>query len=94
MAVGYKRGDRPEDFGLPDWCHDADGKVNYSWYAPLVEREHPWPKTDFEEIAKRDQSYQEECTEEALDNMSWERHHRAERCNGFREWERNQVTYN
>ena len=96
MAVGYHLNEHPSDYGLPDWWHDPDGRVNYSWDADFSKQFYdPDNPTDFAELARQqDITYKEECTEEALDNMSWERNHRSARIDGFNEWERNQELYN
>ena len=97
MAVGYYSSDTPEQYGLPDWWHDADGKVNYSWDADTCKyfasiRDKP---IDFKKLyEEQDNSYDEDVSEEALDNLSWGRNHRSARIDGFREWEYNEEVYN
>ena len=95
MAVGYHTNDNPSDYGLPDWWHDADGNVNYSWLVDGAKPSGLDNHIDFKKLAEeQDISYREDCTEEALDNLSWERNHRSARIDGFAEWERNQAMFN
>lgn len=97
MAVAYNIGDSPEDYGLHDWWHDEDGRVNYSWDAYTCQwyHENNSDPIDFKALAaSQDNSYDENCTEEALDNLAYERYRRSAMIEGFEEWERNQIQFN
>ena len=95
MAVGYHSGDLPSDYGLNDWHHDADGKVNYSWCIDGERIYDPNNPKDWKKLAaEQDNSYRDPCSEETLQNLDWQRNHRSSLIEGFEQWERNQILYN
>lgn len=80
-----------KDYGLTDWHHDKDGKINYPWYKSTRSTNH----VNLSAIESREeQRWAEDYNEEALDNLDYGRNLRAARCEFFKEWERNERLYN
>lgn len=86
----------PSEYGLKDWHHNAEGKVDYPWYKSekyktTVNEESPWYN---DVIPLEDQKWHEDCSETQYDNLSYGRNYHAAICEGFDEWERNERLYN
>lgn len=82
----------PRKYGCEDWHHDAEGLVSYPWYKR--KRDDNWDDGSFELPSREEQRWQEECSESAWDNLSYERNRHAYICEAFDEWERNERLYN
>lgn len=83
----------PQDCGRRDWHHNDKGQVDYYWEKPSQPVSHN-DDDYFRGTPLEDQHYKENCTEEALDNLMYERHWIAARRDAFDEWERNERIYN
>lgn len=74
----------PRNYGLKDFHHNKQGQVDYTYF---YDSSQDIDLSDVKFPSREEQRYKEECTENALDNLMYERERTAYRYRFYKEYE-------
>ena len=75
----------PRNYGLKDFYHNTEGQVDYTYFYDSL-----W-EPDLSDVVlptREEQRYKDECTEQAYDNLMYEREKNANRARFNKEYEK------